>query len=53
MPDYTVNLISIIQLFKISTDIQFSKDNCKIKIEKKTIITINRNGYWFLNTTFK
>ena len=53
MPNYAVNLISIAQLFKVGADIQFSKEYYKIKARKRTIMAINRNRCWFLNTTLK
>jgi len=53
VPDCAVNLISVAQLFKVGADIQFSKDNCKIRTGKRTIMATSRNGCWFLDTTLE
>jgi len=53
VPDCAVNLISVAQLFKVGADIQFSKDNCKIKTGKRIITATSRNGCWFLDTTLE
>ena len=53
VPDCAVNLISVAQLFKIGADVQFSKDSCKIKTGKRTIIVTSRNSCWFLDITLE
>ena len=53
MPNCVVNLISIAELFKVGTDIQFLRERCKITTQKKTITTTGRNRCWFLDTTLK